>query len=91
MSYVPSLPGAGVPAIVAVPLLFAVKVTPAGNEPDSLRVGAGKPVLFTLKEKAAPMVAWADAAEVIAGGWSTVKVKDCVVVPALPFAFKVRV
>ena len=72
-----------------MPLLFAVKLTPAGNEPDSLKVGVGKPVLFTLKENAAPTVAWADAAEVIAGAWSTVRVKDCVVVPALPFAFKV--
>lgn len=86
----PALPAAGVPEIVVVPLLLAVKVSPAGSAPDSLTIGAGKPVVFTLKVNAVPTEAEADADEVITGGCSTVSVKDWDVVPALPFALRVR-
>ena len=43
------MPAAGVPAMVAVPLPLAVKVTPAGSVPVSVRVAAGEPVVVTVK------------------------------------------
>ena len=38
---------AGVPAMVAVPSPLSVKVRPAGRAPDSVRAGAGSPVVVT--------------------------------------------
>src|ERR1019366_1666671 len=70
-----------VPPIVGVPLstpVAAVNVTPEGNAPDSLRVGAGAPVAATVNEPAVPAVKVALLALVIAGAWFTVRVKLCV-------------
>ena len=59
----------GVPEKVAVPLLFAVKVTPVGSVPVRVSVGAGYPVVVTVKLKAVPTVALVLAALVMAGAW----------------------
>jgi hypothetical protein len=50
------VPVAGVPEIVAVPLPLSLKVTGLGNDPESLRVGVGKPVVVTVKVPAVPTV-----------------------------------
>ena len=50
----PAVPVAGVPAIVAVPLPLSLKVTGLGNDPDSVRVGVGEPVVVTVKLPAVP-------------------------------------
>ena len=65
----------GVPEKVAVPLPLAVKVTPVGSVPVRASVGAGYPVVVTVKLKAVPTVALALAALVMAGAWLTVKAK----------------
>ena len=75
------MPGSGVPAIVAVPSLLSVNVTPAGSVP--VRVIAmpgfrGKPVVVTVNVW--PARAGANVALfalVIAGAWFTVSVNDC--------------
>ena len=36
-----AVPAAGVPAMVAVPLVLSVKVSPLGRVPDSVMVAAG--------------------------------------------------
>lgn len=41
----PAVPAAGVPLMVAVPLPLAMKVTPPGRVPLSVRAAAGKPVV----------------------------------------------
>ena len=46
--YVPALPGAGVPASVAVPLPLSVKVTPGGSGPSEIE-GVGDPDAVTVK------------------------------------------
>jgi len=74
MLYVPPVPVAGVPLNTPVATL---KVTPLGKVPDSLRLGAGKPVAVTVNEPAAPTVKVALLALVIADAWFTVKVKLC--------------
>ena len=51
-------------------------VTPVGRGPDSLKVDAGYPVAVTVKLSAVTSVNVALFAEVIAGAWSTVSVKD---------------
>jgi hypothetical protein len=56
----------------------ALKVTPVGNVPDSLRVAAGKPLAVIVKLPAVPTVNVALLALVIAGAWSMVSVKLCV-------------
>ncbi len=71
----PPVPAAGVPDSVAVPLPLSWKVTPVGKVPDSERLGAGYPEVVTVKLPAVPTVKVVEAAEVIAGAWSTVKVK----------------
>ena len=50
---VPRLSPDGVPAIVAVPLPLSLKVTEIGSAPDSVRAGAGEPVVVTVKLSAA--------------------------------------
>ena len=75
----------GVPEKVAVPLLFAVKVTPVGSVPVRVSVGAGYPVVVTVKLKAVPTVALVLAALVMAGAWLTVKTKDWVAGCPIPF------
>src|SRR5215469_684711 len=72
-------PPVGVPAMVAVPLLLAVKLSPAGSVP-AVRVsaGTGEPVAVMVKLKAVPTVAVALAALVMAGAWFTVRTNDWV-------------
>ena len=52
--YVPSVPGAGVPPSVPVPLPLSVNVTAVGSAPDSVRDGTGDPVVVTVKLPAFP-------------------------------------
>ena len=75
----------GVPEKVAVPLALAVKVTPVGSVPVRVSVGAGYPVVVTVKLKAVPTVALALAALVMAGAWLTVKAKGWVAGWPIPF------
>ncbi len=80
------VPAAGVPDRLAVPLAWAVKVTPGGSEPDWLRTGAGKPVVVTVKVLDEPWSKVAAPAEVMPGAASTVRVNDCVAVVPIPLA-----
>ena len=50
------MPVVVVPAIVAVPLPLSVKVRPPGRAPDSVRAGAGSPVVETVKLNGAPTI-----------------------------------
>src|SRR6267378_2489101 len=68
----PPVPAAGVPLSTPVP---AVKVTPPGRAPVSLKVGAGKPVAATVKLPAVPTVNVVLLALVMAGAWLIVRVK----------------
>jgi hypothetical protein len=61
-----------------------VKVTPLGNVPVSLKVGAGKPVFVTVKVPAVPTTNVVPFALVIPGASFTVKVKLCVAFGAMP-------
>jgi hypothetical protein len=54
--YVPPLPAAGVPLNVAVPFPLFTNVTPLGSVPVSVSVGAGDPVVVTVKLPAVPTV-----------------------------------
>ena len=65
-----------VPARVPVPLAFGVKVIPDGRLPNSETVGVGVPVVVTVKLPATLWVNVVALAEVMAGAWSTVRVKD---------------
>ena len=49
--------------------------TPDGKAPDSVTFGAGKPVVFTVKVPFTPTENFVAAPEVMAGPWSTDKVK----------------
>ena len=73
--YVPLVPAAGVPLSVAVPLWLSANVTPLGRAPASLRLAIGKPVVVTMKLPADPTVNVALLTLVMAGAWSTVRVK----------------
>ena len=68
------------PVVVAVPLSAPaeLKVTPLGNEPVSVNVGAGYPVAVTVNEPAVLTVKVVLEALVIAGACLTVGVKLCV-------------
>ena len=59
---------AGVPLSTWVP---ALKVTPLGNAPDSLNVGAGMPVVVTVNEPGIPTPNVVLLALVIVGAWVT--------------------
>jgi len=64
--------------VVAVPLstpVVALKVTPLGSVPVSLRVGVGKPVAVTGNDPAVPTVNAVLLALVMAGASLTVSVK----------------
>ena len=78
--YVPAV--LGVPLKVAVPLPVLVHVSPA-TVPVWVRVGSGYPVALNWKVNAVPWTAVAELALVMTGGWRTVRVKDCVVVPSV--------
>ena len=75
MEYVPTLPDAGVPLSVPVPFAPPAKVTPLGNEPASVKVGTGKPVVITGNDPEAPTVKVVVLALVIVGASSTVSAK----------------
>jgi hypothetical protein len=66
-TYVPPLPEAGVPLSVAVPFPLFTNVTPLGSVPVSDSVGAGDPVVVTVKLPAVPTVKVVVLALVIAG------------------------
>jgi hypothetical protein len=85
----PPVPAAGVPAKVAVPFELAVKLSPVGSAPDSVRLAVGLPVAVTVKVRAWPTVKVTVAAEVMAGVWSTKRTKVCAVDPAELVAFTV--
>ena len=89
--YGPWAAAVGVPDRVAVPLLLAVNVTPGGSVPARLSVGAGVPLVVTVKLNALPAVAVADAALVMASPLLTVSWKLCVAVPVEFFAVMVTV
>jgi hypothetical protein len=76
IEYVPPLPAAGVPLKTPAEL----NVTPEGNAPISLKVGAGKPVAVTVNVPLAPTVNVALPTLVIAGAWSTFMVRLAVAV-----------
>src|SRR5437879_1209932 len=67
IGYVPLVPAAGVPLSVPVPLPLSAKVTPPGSVPDSVRAGAGKPVVVTINVPGPPKANDALLALVIAG------------------------
>ena len=69
------MPASGVPVSVAVPSPLSTKVTPPGSAPVSLSAGVGKPVVVTVKLPGVPTVNVVLSALVIAGAWSTVRVK----------------
>ena len=76
IAYVPPIPAAGVPESVPVPFRLSVKVTPEGKAtPPLAMVGAGKPVVVTVKLPSVPTVKVVAFALVIAGAWFTVRVK----------------
>ena len=64
--------------------MVVLNVTPLGNAPVSVRVGAGKPVAVTVKDPAAPTLNVVLFALVIAGAWFTVRVKLCVALGGTP-------
>ena len=64
------------PARVAVPSRLSTKVTPVGSAPVSVNgVGIGKPVVVTVNVPAVLTTNVVLFALVIAGAWSTVRVK----------------
>src|ERR1700679_2800599 len=70
--YVPLVPAAGVPLSVPVPLALAANVTPLGSAPDSVREGAGVPVVLTVNVAATPTANVVLFALVIAGACTRV-------------------
>jgi hypothetical protein len=62
----------------------ALSVTPLGSAPVSLNVGGGKPVAATVKEQAVLSVHVVLLALVMAGAWSTVRVKLWVAFGRIP-------
>ena len=79
-------PAPGVPARVAVPSPLSRKVTPPGRRPVSLRAAVGKPVAVTVKVPKVPVANVVLSALVIAGAWSTVRVKFWVASGRTPLA-----
>jgi len=69
-------PCVGVPDKAAVPLPLSTKLTPFGKVPVSESDGVGKPDVMTVKLPDEPSSNVAEPVEVIAGAWSTVRVKD---------------
>ena len=65
IGYVPKVPAAGVPLNV---LVAELNVTPLGSVPVCVTVGAGTPVVVTVKVAALPTVKVVAFALVIAGG-----------------------
>jgi hypothetical protein len=63
-------------------LVPAVNVMPEGSVPACVNVGAGVPLVVTMKLNAVPVVAVAEEALVIASPLFTVRTKLWVAVPA---------
>ena len=68
----------------------ALRVTPLGNAPDSLKVGAGEPVAVTVNVPALPTVNVVAAALVNAGAWVTVRVTFAVCWPEVAVPVTMR-
>ena len=84
--YMPAVPAAGVPEIVAVPSPLSVNVTPDGSAPFSDNWQGGHPVDVTVKVPAWPTVKVAWSAPVILhAAWGTVRVKFWVAAGPTPF------
>jgi hypothetical protein len=81
IEYVLPVPAAGVPLSTPVVVL---NVTPVGNAPVSLNVGAGNPVAVTVKVPAVPTVNVVLLPLVMVGGWPTVSVKFCTASAPMP-------
>jgi hypothetical protein len=75
---------AGVPERVAVPFGPGVNVTPPGKTPDSVSVGAGIPVVVTLKLPGFPTTNVVLNALVMAGAELIVRLNDCVAAVPTP-------
>ena len=82
IGYVPAVPAAGVPLNTPA----VVNVTPDGNVPVSLKVGAGDPVAVTVNVPTLPTVNVVLLVLVIADAWLTVSVNVCVALGDTPFA-----
>jgi hypothetical protein len=78
---VPALPAPGVPLNTPV---AAMKPTPVGRIPLSMRVGAGEPVAITVKLRADPNVNVTAFELMIAGAWFAGGSEGAWVVPAHP-------
>ena len=79
------MPAAGVPDRVAVPSPLSVKCTPLGSgAPPSSRAGAGYPRVVTVKVPWVPTLKVVEAALVMDGASSTVRVKDWVASGRVP-------
>ena len=78
------MPGAGVPASVAVPLLLSTKVTLVGNGPLSERAAAGKPFEVTTNLPASLVVKTVPGGLVIAGASLIVRIKFCCTSGSMP-------
>ena len=63
-----------------------MKLAPSGNAPSTDSIGAGKPLVVTVKLSAWPVAHPAPAELVIAGGWTTFKLMSCVASGATPLA-----
>jgi hypothetical protein len=72
MKYQPSFVVEACPEKVAVPSPLSVKVIPGGRVPDSVKLGAGLPVVVTVKSIGTRASMWSMAAEVMVGGVFTV-------------------
>jgi len=80
------VPAAGVPLNFAVPFPLFTNVTPEGNAPDSVIVGAGVPAVVMVNVPAVPTLKAVLAALVIAGPALAVSVKVCVALGVIPLA-----
>jgi hypothetical protein len=68
--------------MVAVPFPLSVKLSPMGSGPDSVRAGAGYPVVVMGRFSATPTVAVVAGILLTAGALVTVRVNAWVTVPA---------
>lgn len=64
----PTVPLCGVPEIVAVPFPLSWNARPAGSTPVSVMLGAGEPLVVTVKLELWPTVKLTLVELVIAGG-----------------------
>ncbi len=80
--YVPAEPGAGVPAMTAVPSPSSVNVRPAGSVPVRVSAGSGVPVARTTNRPAEPSANGAASGLVMTGARVTSTRSVCVLVPA---------